>query len=469
MDILLILTLLCGLIVFFSIAITVLKKMGKKKVDSNLKNINKENSYLAIDELRKILKNKPSDHKTREKLVEVLFLSKMYLPAIKECMLLIDASVSNPDISELKYTVTAGKSYYHLNNIADAKKYFSFAKKIDDLDFETNFYLGKIEYDAENFEKALAFMTIASRVKPEDEESQKIKGILSFQAGSYRECVNSMSKIIELKPDDYEALYYMGYGLYKLNKSEDAKRILVNIMNIDKYSIDALFIIANINKKDKAYVQAIEMLEKLIKMKDKFSSKTAYLLEMYYLLSECYFNIHNVAKSLYYLEEAAKIDASYKDVQQKIDLYAQLARNTLLEKYLIGSINEFTNICKMFVKYYISKYSTLTGNLKYISTQLNQRGEMEIRVEVSSNKFVLTYYFIFFRSNTIIGDFTVRNIYNMLKDEKTDKGVCITAGSFSDTAINFIESRMLEVVEKKQLTEILKEIGHLLQTKGDID
>lgn len=469
MEVLLILTSFTALIVTLYIVMTVLRKMRAKKNHQTFNKMSKENNYLAIDELRKILKTKPSDYKTRDKLIELLFSSKMYLPAIKECLLMIDASVTNKEISEIKYTVLTGKGYYFLNNVSEAKKYFMFAKRIDDLDFETNYYLGKLEYDNESYEKALSYLNIASRVNPEHVESQKIRGQLCFQAGAYRDCVNSMSRVIEKNPEDNEAFYFFGYSYYKLNKFEDAKKILIKLMDDEKYSAEVIFVLANINKKEKAYVQSIELLEKLLKMKDKLPSNNSYILEVYYILSECYFHIHNVGKSLYYLEEAAKVDPSYKDVQQKIDLYSQLARNTLLEKYLIGSVNEFTNICKMFVKFYIGKYSTLKGNVKFISAQLNSKGEMEIRSEVSSNKFVVTYYFIFFRSNTTIGDFTVRNIYNMLKDDKTDKGVCVTAGSFSDTAVSFIESRMLEVVEKKQLTEILKEIGHLLQTKGGVD
>ena len=67
------------------------------------------------------------------------------------------------------------------------------------------------------------------------------------------------------------------------------------------------------------------------------------------------------------------------------------------------------------------------------------------------------------RSNTTIGDFIVRGIYNRLKEEKIDKGICVTAGNFSDTAKQFAESRMIELIEKNQLIDILSEIGKILQ------
>lgn len=471
MDILFLMTFLCGFIIIAYIVIRIIKRKSDKKIESKIQKISNENSFVAIDELRKILKQRPSDHKTREKLVEVLFNTKMYLPAIKESMLLIDASVSDPDISELKYTNKIGEAYFMLNNFNDSKKYFMFAKKIDDLDYTTNFYLGKIEYENANYDKALSFLNIAVKVKPESLEAQKMKGLLSFQSGLYRETVNAMMKVIESNPEDTDAYYYLGYSYFKLNRSDEAKKVLNSIVNVDKYKFDVQFILANICRKDNAFVQAIEIFENMIKTSGSVDEKVkgTKMIEAYYNLSECYFNIHNISKSLYNLEEAAKINPNYKDIQQKIELYTQLARNTLLEKYLIGSVNEFTNICKMFVKYYVKKSSAIQGNVKFISAGLNSKGEMEIRAELSSNKFVIVYYFVFFRSNTTIGEFVIRNIYNMLKDEKIDKGVCVTAGNFSETAVNFIESRMLEIVEKQKLSDILKDIGHLLNTAGGVE
>ena len=64
------------------------------KAGDNLKEkagkVEKENALLAIDELRKIIKAQPYDYDTRKKLIDLYFQQKMYLPAVRECMVMVE-------------------------------------------------------------------------------------------------------------------------------------------------------------------------------------------------------------------------------------------------------------------------------------------------------------------------------------------------------------------------------------------
>ena len=46
-----------------------------------------------------------------------------------------------------------------------------------------------------------------------------------------------------------------------------------------------------------------------------------------------------------------------------------------------------------------------------------------------------------------------------MRDAKCDNGVCITMGSFSESAHKFTEGRPVDLVEKEQLSKILKKIN----------
>lgn len=458
------------LFVLFFIA-KFLAKNKVKKLKIKAKEARKENAFLAVDELRKILKLKPDDQVTRKKLVDVLFEIQMYLPAIRECMLLVDASASNKEVDELTYTRKIGEGYFLLKNYVEAKKYFLIAKKISNIDFLSNFYLGKIEYENENYEKALLYLNEAVKADPENLESLRLKGVAAFLHGSYRESILAMTKVAAANSSDQEVLYYLGMGLFRVNKFPDAVKVFNQIRTVPQYKIEVEYCLATIYKKSGEHGRAIEILNELLKSVEtdhalKIPEKK--LLDIYYLQGECFANLHDTSKALHSFQECAKIHSSYRDVQQRIELYSQLTTNVLLERFLVGSVNDYTSLCKMFVKYYIMKFSHIKGNIKFFSAEINLKGEMEIRAEVSSSKFVIVVYFIFFRSNSTIGDFTVRNIYNMLKDEKIDKGVCVTAGNFSETAMNYIESRMLETVDKNQLAEILKGMEPYVQGKAGL-
>ncbi len=431
-----------------------------KKVKTKIDSLKNEDKQLAIDELRKIVKTNGDDINAREKLAELLVETKAYVPAIKEYLILIDKSAVRPEIGEVKFTVKLANTFLKLGNIEDAKKYFLISKKLDDLNFDANLNLGKIEIENNNFDKAIIYLNIANKVNPEDMELQKSLGISNFKLNKFKEAIESLLKVVQANQEDYESMHFLANSYFSINKNDECLKYFSRLKKIPQYASNANLMIAHTNKKLKLYMQAIEQYESVISTIDPKSEK---MVDIYYSMADCYFNTHNLGRAIAYWQKIAATRPDYKDVAQKIQVYSVVNSNSMLEKYLIGSVNQFTNICKLFIKYYIPKFSHLKGNIKFLNIATNQEGALEIYTEVSNKSFIELIYFSFMRSNTTIGDFIVRGIYNRLKEEKIDKGICVTAGNFSDTAKQFAESRMIELIEKNQLIDILSEIGKILQ------
>ena len=467
---------LCSVIVgtFLILVIALVSKARKKKNINNLKEkagkAEKENALLAIDELRKIIKAQPYDYETRKKLIDLYFQQKMYLPAVRECMVMVDACATGAEVNELVYTKKIGEGYFHLKNYEEAKKYFLIARKISkNTDFLSSFYLGKIEFENQNNDKAIYFLNEAMKMDSNNLELVRLKGVLSFNIGSYREASLAMGKIVAANPGDTEAIYYLGISLFRINKFVDAVKYLSMVRNVALYQIDVEFTLATIYKKKGDLPKAVEVLTEVLDSVKKgtianFPPNKA--CDIYYLLGDCYAASRETNSALAAFQEVVNINPRYKDASFRLEHCSQLSENTLLERFLVGTVNDFTSICKMFVKYYVAKYSHLRGSVKFFSADINSRGEMEIRAEVSSGKYATVVYFIFFRTNSTIGDFTLRSVYNMLKEEKIDKGVCVTAGTFSPTAVTFMESRMLDGIDKAQLSQILQEMTPLIHQKN---
>ena len=60
---------------------------------------------------------------------------------------------------------------------------------------------------------------------------------------------------------------------------------------------------------------------------------------------------------------------------------------------------------------------------------------------------------------------TIRTHYSNLKEQKADKGICVTAGTFSDSAKAFVESRMIKIIEKDELVELLNKLSSYIKKK----
>ncbi len=448
--------------VFILIISIIISRRKNSKIKKQLKTISTESKLIAIDELRKLIRRDPYNIEAREKLAELLIQNKSYLPAVKEYLSILDRFQNISKDEEIKYLNKIGSAYMHLGNVEDARKYFLISKSKDDINYETNLNLADIEMKDNNFEKAETYYSLANKIEPENLDLLKPFGICYFKLNKFKNAAEKFLKYLkEKKIEDLEVLYFLGYSFYNLNKYDDALKFFIRLKQSSQYAAESFYIMGKIHKEQNLFVKAIEEFENSL-MAGQFREPEK-LVEINYLLAESYFSSHEIHKAVEYWNKAANINPTYKDVQEKLQNYSIVNKNQLLEMYLVGSINQFTNICKYIAKYYVAHFATLKGNVKFLNIKTTQEGSLEMVVEVTSGNFLELNFFVFIRSATTVGDMVVRQLYNTLKEEKADKGICITAGAFSDSAKEFVETRMLKIVEREKLVDILEKIAKNLK------
>lgn len=430
-----------------------LTKKKKKGIDKKLKEIDKESKLLAIDDLRKIIKKDPYNFVARDKLADLLINNNSYLSAIKEYLIILDHSHDNEDIKEAIYSNKIANVYMMIENYEDAKKYFLVSKTKDDLNVEANIKLGNIEMLSNNFDKADYYYNLAYKIEPENYELLKKFAICNFKMNNFKDSNEKLIKYLDENHDDEEALYYLAYSYYYLNNFDAAIKNFMTLRMSETYSSDALYILGLIRLNQRKYVQAIEDFNNcLIKGNIKDMNKIA---EINYLIAECYFKDNDLLKATECWQKVYEIDQNYKDVKVKLNNYSDISSNYMLEMYLIGSVNQFVRICKLIVQYYIKHFSSLKGKIELLELNTSGEGSLEILAEVTSGNFIELNLFVFLRSATTIGDMTIREHYNTLKEKKADKGICVTAGNFSESVKQFVESRMIKLIEREKLVDIL--------------
>ena len=62
------------------------------------------------------------------------------------------------------------------------------------------------------------------------------------------------------------------------------------------------------------------------------------------------------------------------------------------------------------------------------------------------------------RSASQVGELIVRDLYGKIKEMKAGKGICVSGGSFSMEAKNFVEARLIDLMEKEDLVELLRKV-----------
>jgi hypothetical protein len=66
--------------------------------------------------------------------------------------------------------------------------------------------------------------------------------------------------------------------------------------------------------------------------------------------------------------------------------------------------------------------------------------------------------FRFIRSSGSVGELMVRDFHARVKDVKAGKGLCLSGGVYSEDAKKFVEARLIDLIEKPMLMNLLNTI-----------
>jgi hypothetical protein len=175
-------------------------------------------------------------------------------------------------------------------------------------------------------------------------------------------------------------------------------------------------------------------------------------LELKYKLAPAYFNQSRISDGLTLLRQIKEVNQNYKDINTLIARYAELSSNTNLQIYLSGSVGDFVVLCRKMVSNF-DKNSII----KIMDVQVTN-GCTDIVTEMDTPRGKLNAVFRFFRNTGVTGELYVREFHARVSEAKADKGVCITAGLFSEEGRKYAEGRPIDLVDKNGLVKILKKI-----------
>ena len=82
----------------------------------------------------------------------------------------------------------------------------------------------------------------------------------------------------------------------------------------------------------------------------------------------------------------------------------------------------------------------------------------DILCEVSTSKWEDIILFRFLRTNAQVGELFLREMHQRIKEVRAGRGFCITAGTYTQTAKQFVEARLIDLVEKDGLLKAMSNL-----------
>lgn len=430
-------------------ALILLSFLGRKKDAKGPKKERRKDRATIIREATRRLAQNPRDPEGLSAIGGIHFQEQDWEKAYASYEVLIDLAPSHPKLDEFECALRFGIAAVKTNRLQEAVKGFLIARKLKPNHFEVNYNLGYICYQQKEYEKALPFLKQAILTDPENLLAQRYMGFSLHMAHRYRDALPYLKKALDLQPDDKEALFAMAECLFECGATERALKIFMHLRPDPVLGPQsALYAgIAHIqtNQNDKAVID-FDIGLKHENIPQDIANDLRYKLAITLIKTQ------DLARSLTVLKEIQRITPGYKDVPALIVRYQELNQNKNLQIYLMAVQSEFVTLCRKIVIQFFPGAKVKITDISVFADYT------DILAEIDTPKWSDIVIFRFFRSQGSVGELLLRDFHARIKDLKAGKGICLSAGIYSEESRRFTEGRPIDLYDKDRLNKILNAV-----------
>jgi len=438
------------LIGIFALFLLIVKPFkGNNKPKKSNKFSNKDRKSLLKEANRRLSQN-PKDPEALQVLADIHYKDENWEKANKTYSVLLDMCATNPDLDEFQITLRHALSAMKLKQYEEAQKGLLIARSMKQDVFEVNSNLGFLEYNRRNYEKAVGLLRQAQKQEPEHVQTLRYLGHSLYKMKNYKEALTILKKAVELEPDDKDSLFAAAECYHELGMNEQATQIFTHLRPDPRLGPSAALFAGTIHLNNKDAKKAIMDFE--IGLKHE-SMRPEVMLELKYRLASAYIKQQDISRALRLFEEIYDVHPNYKDVSSQIRKYQELNMSKNLQKYLMAPSSEFVVLCRKLVNNYFSN-----AKVKIVDVSVHNNEYADILADISTRKWEDQVLFRFIRSTGHIGELLLRDLNSRTKEIRAGRAFCITAGKFSESAQQFVEARLIDLVEKDDLKKILNKL-----------
>ncbi|NNM68309.1 MAG: tetratricopeptide repeat protein [Spirochaetales bacterium] len=417
------------------------KKSGKAK--------KKDKSALFKEANRRLSQN-PKDPDALMILADLQFSDNDFEKAAKTYGILATLTATNPNLDEFTINLRYGLSMIRLGQNDEAYKSLLIAKALKPEGFEVNFNLGQLDFLRRNYEKAAAALKVAHASAKDHPGTIKYLGQSLFKLKSYKEAGVLLKRAIDLEPNDKETFFYLAQTYFELGQSENAVKIFMHLRPDPEIGPQASLFAGTIHFNARQYQAAIEDLE--LGLKHEKVPEDIFL-EMKYRLAAAYTQAQNMDAALRQFRDIRTVNPGYKDTAEQIRRLSEFHSNKNLQIYMMAPTSEFVSLCRNLTSTFFPKAA-----VKIVDVTVNKNEYADITCEISTTKWEDVIMFRFIRTSSPVGELFLRDMQTRLKDVHAGRGFCVTAGSFTQTAKQFVEARLIDLVEKDALLKAMSSL-----------
>ncbi len=383
------------------------------------------------------------------------FLGQAYLADGKPELALMEYKTVNqigifgPTVPEVEFRKKMAQIFVKFNQAEEALKEYLLLVKLEADNADHYFWSGKLFSERSRNDMALNYLRKAVELDPRHGKAHLELGLLLFKDKKAVEAKAELEAALRYEPENLQTYYYLG----KLQK--DSHDYVAALLSFEKAQRDPDFKSKALVERGGCYMsmnaldKAIPELERAVKMAaDEASSEALY---GRHFLAMCHEKMRNLDKAIEQWEKIYAKKPSFRDVAEKLSHYQEYRTDDKMKDYLSSTREEFVEICKAIVA------QGMSLQIRDVSEVAN--GCDIVAVEGDAGKWLnarkMPRLVRFMRSPEMIDEAAVRGLMEMMKKVGMTRAVLVTSSSFSRTAMEYADSRPIDLINKDQLTEML--------------
>ncbi len=387
------------------------------------------------------------------------YLGKAYMADNKPELALMEFKIVNQnaifdsDIPETEFRKQISQLYLKFNQPAEALKEFLLLTKLDPRNPDHFYNAGKLFEQANKSEQAIGFYQQAIGLNKKHVKAHASLGMMLYKTKQLEAAKREISLAISLNPNEFSSYFYLGKILKDAKDYPGAVDAFEKALRDPEFKQRALLergsCFMAVDNPDRAFVE----FDRAVKASRNDSSQET--LYSRYFLAACYERMHKIELAVEQWEKICAKNKNFLDTSTKLSEYRDIQNNDSMKEYLTSPSETFVELCKKVAQNAMGLTAQNADATKYgcrmVATESKNDNWMNMRQQL--------FYVLFFRDPDPLEDNVVRQIADEVKKQNYSKAFVCTSSGFSRSALNFAESRPIELINKQKLEMYLDKAG----------
>ncbi|GAB6090905.1 tetratricopeptide repeat protein [Spirochaeta dissipatitropha] len=351
---------------------------------------------------------------------------------------------------EIPFRNRIASLYRNFNQHEEALKEYLLLINTEPNNAEHYYNVGLLFEIRERSDKAASYYRKALEIDPRHGAAHFHLGFLLYRAKRPAEAKKEMELAIRFDPDNHASYYYLG----KLQKEQ--QDYVAALVSFERAQKSQEFKTKALVERGACYLQsnnlekAIAELERAVKLAEDPSLPE--VLYGRYFLAAAYEKTRNFEAAIEQWEKIYAKKPGFRDIAEKLSQYQEFRTDDRIKDYLIAGAEDLQVICRQMVELMgltVRDITPIKGGCEIIAVE----GQSKWR-----NARKLPKLLRFYQATELIDESTLRALHEEMKAQGINRGVVVSSTNFSRMAMDFVESRPIDLVDKDQLQTLLKKV-----------